>query len=72
MRWKRNRPLLRVLRSARYNVRRGNRDQTDVRIVAAHHKDLRSAFSRAFPARTCSFGRNFVPTSLPPVRERVE
>jgi hypothetical protein len=66
--------LLRVLQQGEYTTVGGRTPiKTDVRIVAATNKDLRTLInSRACSARICSIRLNVVPLRLPPLRERSE
>ena len=65
--------LLRVLQEGEYSTIGGRTSiKTDVRIVAATHKDLRVAIQQGLFREDLFFRLNVVPLRLPPLRERIE
>lgn len=65
--------LLRVLQQGEYTTVGGRRPiKTNVRIVAATNKDLRSLIQEGLFREDLFFRLNVVPLRLPPLRERVE
>ncbi|WP_068312486.1 nitrogen regulation protein NR(I) [Polycladidibacter hongkongensis] len=65
--------LLRVLQQGEYTTVGGrNPIKTDVRIIAATHKDLRQAINQGLFREDLYFRLNVVPIRLPPLRERTE
>ena len=65
--------LLRVLQQGEYTTVGGRTPiKTDVRIVAATHKDLRQSINQGLFREDLYFRLNVVPIRLPPLRERVE
>ncbi|WP_068089580.1 nitrogen regulation protein NR(I) [Polycladidibacter stylochi] len=65
--------LLRVLQQGEYTTVGGRTPiKTDVRIVAATHKDLRQAIAQGLFREDLYFRLNVVPIRLPPLRERTE
>ncbi|MCY1707387.1 MULTISPECIES: nitrogen regulation protein NR(I) [Pannonibacter] len=65
--------LLRVLQQGEYTTVGGRTPiKTDVRIIAATHKDLRQAINQGLFREDLFFRLNVVPIRLPPLRERVE
>jgi two-component system, NtrC family, nitrogen regulation response regulator GlnG len=65
--------LLRVLQQGEYMSVGGRTPiKTDVRIVAATHKDLRGAISAGTFREDLFYRLNVVPVRLPPLRERTE
>ncbi|HUR43048.1 MAG TPA: nitrogen regulation protein NR(I) [Aestuariivirga sp.] len=65
--------LLRVLQQGEYTAVGGNRPfKTNVRIIAATHRDLRQLIDRGLFREDLFFRLNVVPLRLPPLRERTE
>ena len=65
--------LLRVLQQGEYTAVGGNAPvKTNVRIIAATHRDLRQLISQGLFREDLFFRLNVVPLRLPPLRERVE
>jgi two-component system, NtrC family, nitrogen regulation response regulator GlnG len=65
--------LLRVLQQGEYMSVGGRTPiKTDVRIIAATHKDLRGAISTGSFREDLFYRLNVVPVRLPPLRERLE
>jgi two-component system, NtrC family, nitrogen regulation response regulator GlnG len=65
--------LLRVLQQGEYMSVGGRTPiKTDVRIIAATHKDLRGAISAGHFREDLFYRLNVVPVRLPPLRERAE
>ncbi len=65
--------LLRVLQQGEYTTVGGRTPiKTDVRIVAATNKDLRTAINQGLFREDLFFRLNVVPLRLPPLRERSE
>jgi two-component system nitrogen regulation response regulator GlnG len=65
--------LLRVLQESEYTMVGGrNPIKTDVRIVAATHRDLRQLVSQGLFREDLYYRLNVVPIRLPPLRERRE
>ncbi|MGB7288402.1 MAG: nitrogen regulation protein NR(I) [Salaquimonas sp.] len=65
--------LLRVLQQGEYTTVGGRTPiKTDVRIVAATNKDLRTSISQGLFREDLFFRLNVVPLRLPPLRERSE
>jgi two-component system nitrogen regulation response regulator GlnG len=65
--------LLRVLQQGEYTSVGGNAPiKTNVRIVAATHRDLRQLISQGQFREDLFFRLNVVPLRLPPLRERLE
>ena len=65
--------LLRVLQQGEYTPVGGRTPiKTDVRIVAATNKDLRSSIQQGLFREDLFFRLNVVPLRLPPLRERAE
>lgn len=65
--------LLRVLQESEYTMVGGrNPIKTDIRIVAATHRDLRQLVSQGLFREDLYYRLNVVPIRLPPLRERRE
>jgi two-component system, NtrC family, nitrogen regulation response regulator GlnG len=65
--------LLRVLQQGEYTTVGGNAPiKTNVRIIAATHRDLRQLISQGLFREDLFFRLNVVPLRLPPLRERPE
>ena len=65
--------LLRVLQQGEYTSVGGSSPiKTNVRIIAATHRDLRQLISQGFFREDLFFRLNVVPLRLPPLRERLE
>ena len=65
--------LLRVLQEGEYTTVGGRMPiKTDVRIIAATHRDLRSLIRQGSFREDLFYRLNVVPIRLPPLRERVE
>ncbi len=65
--------LLRVLQEGEYTTVGGRTSiKTDVRIVAATHRDLRHAIRQGLFREDLFYRLNVVPIRLPPLRERTE
>ncbi len=65
--------LLRVLQQGEYTSVGGNTAiKTNVRIIAATHRDLRQLISQGLFREDLYFRLNVVPLRLPPLRERTE
>lgn len=65
--------LLRVLQQGEYTTVGGsNAIKTNVRIIAATHRDLRQLISQGLFREDLYFRLNVVPMRLPPLRERTE
>ncbi len=65
--------LLRVLQEGEYTTVGGrNPIRTDIRIVAATHRDLRQLIRQGLFREDLYFRLNVVPIRLPPLRERTE
>ena len=65
--------LLRVLQEGEYTTVGGRTPiKTDIRIVAATHKDLREAIHAGIFREDLFYRLNVVPVRLPPLRERLE
>ncbi len=65
--------LLRVLQQGEYTAVGGSAPiKTNVRIIAATHRDLRQLISQGLFREDLFFRLNVVPLRLPPLRERVE
>jgi two-component system, NtrC family, nitrogen regulation response regulator GlnG len=65
--------LLRVLQQGEYTAVGGNAPiKTNVRIIAATHRDLRQLISQGLFREDLFFRLNVVPLRLPPLRERAE
>ncbi|MDE2447053.1 MAG: nitrogen regulation protein NR(I) [Alphaproteobacteria bacterium] len=65
--------LLRVLQQGEYTTVGGNAPiKTNVRIIAATHRDLRHLISQGLFREDLFFRLNVVPLRLPPLRERIE
>ena len=65
--------LLRVLQQGEYNSVGGNSPiKTNVRIIAATHRDLRRLIAQGQFREDLFFRLNVVPLRLPPLRERLE
>jgi two-component system nitrogen regulation response regulator GlnG len=65
--------LLRVLQQGEYTAVGGNAPiKTNVRIIAATHRDLRQLIERGLFREDLFFRLNVVPLRLPPLRERAE
>src|SRR5690606_12119720 len=65
--------LLRVLQEGEYTTVGGRTPiRTDVRIVAATHRDLRSLIQQGLFREDLFYRLNVVPLRLPPLRERTE
>ena len=65
--------LLRVLQQGEYTSVGGTRPvKTDVRIIAATHRDLRQLIAQGLFREDLYFRLNVVPVRLPPLRERLD
>ena len=65
--------LLRVLQQGEYTAVGGNAPiKTNVRIIAATHRDLRQLIAQGLFREDLFFRLNVVPLRLPPLRERTE
>ncbi len=65
--------LLRVLQQGEYNTVGGRTPiKTNVRIIAATHRDLRSQIQQGLFREDLYYRLNVVPLRLPPLRERLE
>jgi len=65
--------LLRVLQESEYTTVGGRTPiRTDVRIIAATHRDLRQLIEKGLFREDLFFRLNVVPLRLPPLRERTE